>query len=49
MKRAHRRLHLLLWPVVFGVGAFGLLMALRNLPADPVGDIPAAAMTNGDR
>lgn len=49
MKRAHRRIHLLLWPIVFLVGALGLLAALRSAPAEPAGDIPSAAMTDGGR
>lgn len=48
MKRAHRRLHLLLWLVVGPVAAAGLVVALRHLPAEPRVDLPAAA-TDGDR
>ena len=49
MKRVHRRLHLLMWPMVFVVGALGLLVATRNAPADPRDDLPAAAVTDGGR
>lgn len=48
MKRAHRRLHLLIWPLVYLVGVFGMLAALRNLPADPSSDLPADAVTSGE-
>lgn len=49
MKRAHRRVHLLVWPMIFLVGVFGLLAAMRSAPAEPVKDIPAAAVTGEDR
>lgn len=49
MKRAHRRLHVLVWLLVAPAAAAGLALALRNLPADARADIPAAALTGEDR
>lgn len=49
MKRAHRRVHLLIWLLVAPAAAAGLAFALRNLPAEPQADIPAAAITGEDR
>ena len=49
MKRAHRRLHLLIWPLVYLIGALGMLAAIRGAPADPRADLPANAVTDGRR
>lgn len=49
MKRAHRRLHLLIWPLVYLFGALGLLAAIRGAPAEPRADLPAIAVTDGGR
>ncbi len=49
MKRAHRRLHMLLWPIAYLTGALGLVAAMRAVPAEPVSDIPSAAITDEGR
>ena len=49
MKRAHRRLHLLIWMLVAPAAAAGLALALGNLPADARAGIPAAAVTGEGR
>ena len=49
MKRAHRRLHLLLWLVAGPVAAAGLVVALRHLPAETRVDLPTAAVTDEGR
>ncbi len=45
MKRAHRRVHLLLWPVVYLTAALGLVAAMRAAPVEPVSEIPSAILT----
>jgi hypothetical protein len=49
MKRPHRRIHLVIWPVIFLATAFGMLAASRLAPADPLTDIPDAAIASGGR
>lgn len=49
MKRAHRRIHLLIWLIAGPLAAAGLGLALKYAPADPRADLPPAAVTNGGR
>lgn len=49
MRRPHRRLHLLIWLIAGPAAAAGLAFALKTAPADPRGDLPAAAIADRGR
>ena len=40
MRRAHRRLHVLLWLAVAPAAIIGLYIALNARPAEPTSDLP---------
>lgn len=42
MRRAHRRVHLLIWTLLAPIVAAGFLLALNTRPGRPIADIPAA-------
>lgn len=49
MRRPQRRLHLIMWIVIAPAIAAGLVLALRNAPADPVADLPGVIVVDGAR
>ncbi len=45
MKRAHRKIHLLLWLVLGPLMALTLVLALHHRPAEPVNDTLPEALS----
>jgi len=46
VKRAHRRIHFVLWLAILPAAAAGLALALLRVPPDAVSELPLAILTD---
>lgn len=49
MKRAHRRMHLILWLAILPAAAAGLALALLRAPPGATSELPPAILGDGGR